>query len=328
IDERVVTWGPRSEPGPKLERGWVYGRWTEGNGGPVLRVYSEGLGQERPGLGYGLEKEPERPCQVAPPLRRRCAWWLSVEGYFNVLGRAYTNSAKIFYIGSILTGYALEWHQTRVRKFKDLNAADSFSSYAKAMEDWFYDPSEPSKNFKRLLKLRYEGSTNTHTKRFQEFNSLVGLSGIALKDIIRAAIPREISNLTFSYLKKGDTSDDGFIEAVNHAGQHYETMTGNADYLQNIVKPPSRQQSSRSHSYGSNNPSAMQPSKDVSSSRSKPPWPNRAAAFNGVDKSDVECYRDASAMCIRCGRTNHRFIDCFANKNGDGKSNGIWMTAA
>ncbi|CAK7275518.1 hypothetical protein SEPCBS119000_006728 [Sporothrix epigloea] len=248
------------------------------------------------------------------------AWWLSVEGYFNAFGKVYTDSAKIFFIGSILTDHALEWHQTRIRKFKDLNAADSFSSYAQAIETRFYDPSEPSRNLKRLLKLRYEGSTNTYTNRFQEFNSSVGLTGVALRDIIRAAIPREIANLTFSYLKKGDTSDEGFIDAVNHAGQHHETMNGNIDYLKDVAGPSSRLQSSRSHSSGSNNLSAMQPPKDVSSSSSKPAWPNRAAAFNGVDQSDVDRYRDASAMCIRCGRTNHNFIACFANKNVDGKT--------
>ncbi|CAK7275284.1 hypothetical protein SEPCBS119000_006615 [Sporothrix epigloea] len=249
--------------------------------------------------------------QIASPSERRPAafdgkktdrfsmWWKSVNAYFDALGDIFPNDrAKILWVGTLLTDCALEWHQDLVSGMDIYHVPSDWQSYASLIRKRFYDPAEPSKNLRKLTALRYEGDIHDYFARLQELNTSVELSGVALRETIKSALPKRILFLSLRYNRGIDPdTDHEFIANLCEAGRLYEAEE----------PATSEEESTPPEPLGWPFDTTPGPLEErFTGSKQSPLWPNPAAALKGVDQEDINRFKAANA-CIRYGTDKDTF---------------------
>ena len=266
------------------------------------------------------------------------AWWLSVKSYASVHKRSFADDeAKICWLGSLYTDVALEWHQKRTKQLEKLDVLDHWSAYSTALKERFRDPARRHRDLKAMKDLKYRDDISEYITKLQELNYSVSVSGIALQDLVTRTVPEEVVKMVYN--REGDLpeEDNDFLDAIVRAGLVYETMQANpalhrresgkdGSGSRSEHKKPDKTPSSNSRS-NSDRPAKNEKKRKRDDGgdhkKSDTPrekcWKDSKTALAGVDNSDVEKHKKAGAKCWRCGRNNHRSVECYAKKNMAGK---------
>ncbi|CAK7275289.1 hypothetical protein SEPCBS119000_006618 [Sporothrix epigloea] len=282
-----------------------------------LRVLEETVNTLSRTLSAQKAAPQEAPPQVSRPAaydgkKRDCfpTWWESVTVYFDSLGDIFPNDkAKILWVGTLLAGCALEWHQARVSFMETVCMEDDWQYYASSIRSRFYDSTEPIRNHKEIKALRYEGNICAYFARLEDLNASVGLSGVALRQIIYSALPERLIDLAFDM---GDIpeSDHELITYFRKVGQRHEEL---------LIRAAPTSDSTSREPRKPHTPRRL-PEEHSAGIKKSSHWPNPAAALKGIAQVDIDRFKIAGVSCIRCGRNNHQIGVCFAVKNVNGKN--------
>jgi hypothetical protein len=266
------------------------------------------------------------------------AWWMTVKAYINTHRHSYSSdTAKINWLGSYLTETAQEWHQQRVRGFEDMKRTDSWHAYVEALAERFTDPAQDNKDAKTIRELKYKGDICQYLTRFRDLNTRVQWSGATLRQHMSQVVPKEIIQMVYTRVGAAPKIDEDFIAALQEAGEIYESMLADPalQKKQDTTKTDNKQAAPKNNNNNSkgggqkNTPRNRQPAKDSGTkgqtkatgadSASTKRWAGNREALQGIDQADIDKYKTAKASCWRCGRNNHKSVECFAKKNLDGK---------
>ncbi|KAG6042458.1 hypothetical protein E4U33_001899, partial [Claviceps sp. LM78 group G4] len=154
------------------------------------------------------------------------AWWASVTFYLEANTESLgTDTIKINWVASHLTGKALTWHLDRQREFGAI-VSDSWASYSKALKERFTDKGEDAKNYHRMMQLKYDGDTNDYLTQFTELNTSGQPLGFHERSTIRKALPYKIVDRMQTWKQGKSLTDAEFISAQMSLGGHQSRIPG------------------------------------------------------------------------------------------------------
>ncbi|CAK7275547.1 hypothetical protein SEPCBS119000_006741 [Sporothrix epigloea] len=286
---------------------------------PVERSVTPSRHSGRPNKATSLMNKPSTYDGQDKELFR--PWWQSINDFLRVLGNAFeTDSAKISWVGSLMTGRAAMWHHQRVPN-EEKGPQESWQSYSSAIKERFRDPSEARKNMRKIRDLQYEGDIYSYLTEFNHLNAEVHFSGIAFQEHLLEILPKGISDLVYTRQGGVPNDDEDFVEAVTEAGLAYENKTASRSTR------PAKLPDARRGPIKPEPPKSSAPNDSRTFPRLRPVdsvkpnlWPSPNAALKDVEQTDVDRHRQAGASCIRCGRNNHSILDCFSIKSVTGKT--------
>jgi hypothetical protein len=243
-------------------------------------------------------------------------WWESVKEFL----RFYPNTAgyqRVIWVGTLLTNEALEWHQARRRQYDD---TDSWEAYSTALQKEYLDPREPGLALQKMWTLRYKGDIKAYFTSFRALNLLAKATGEPLQDMVNRAMPSEILHMRFAHNFGIFTEDEPFLDATYEAGRQVELeksllkhTEGTSRVQTSDAKDTERRtlKNRRDKDYRS---SAHESSKyrQEGKPQGKDRWESIQAALIGVPEQELVEHRKNKEGCLRCGRTGHRCLSCYA----------------
>ncbi|KAG6105211.1 hypothetical protein E4U13_008006 [Claviceps humidiphila] len=233
-------------------------------------------------------------------------WWSKVSIYLESYADSFkSDSIKINQVGLLLTEKAYMWHDHRYKRHKLDKECDTWDSYTKALEIRFTDKTKASRDYDRLLELKYEGNISQYLLEFMELHESGQPLGTGLRRQITKTIPRKISELVYSKHGRDPESDEDYINALEVAGEHYERMVVDG------ILPASGITPSKS--------SSTRTTKDSSKSGGVKRWPSLKEAFQGIDQTSIDQRKADLIECLRCGRDSHKTLTCYAKKDLTGR---------
>jgi hypothetical protein len=244
-------------------------------------------------------------------------WWESVKEFM----RFYPQTAgfrRIIWVGTLLTNEALEWHQARRRDFEE----DTWEEYSNALQKEYLDPHEAGQALQKMWALRYKGDIKAYLTSFRAQNRLAKSTGEAMQDMVNRALPTELIHMRFARSAGTFTNDEAFLQATFEAGRQVEME-------KNVIKRHEMlgSQSSSGNSKGSGKApkgQGMKESKDkaaaspVGKGAGTKRWDSMQEALASVPEKELADHRKIKDGCIRCGRTGHRCVDCYAKTTVSG----------
>ena len=287
------------------------------------------LNELRP-LLLGRRETARRPPMKAPDAfdgtySKLRPWWGLVEDYMEIHEPTMpTESIQIKFVGSLLRDEARRWYDTRKRAIEIRNERDSWNAFSKALLERFTDRQERRRDYHdhRLKALRYEGSIQEYLSRLEELNGRVGVSGLALRDIIFRQLTPEMIRTIFHKTGSIPEDDEALIQAVREAGTLEEELLRAQGYMKGFTqrKPAdSNQPNPEQTQSGDKKPRrrgrAKRP-KDFSHLTKL--WDNPKAAFQGVSFEETKKHKDMGRDCHRCGHNGHHLVHCRSGKTVGG----------
>ena len=259
--------------------------------------------------------------------------------------------ARITLYGSHTSEIALKWHQARLRVLLAQQLSDDWNSYEQALSERFTDKQEADKNLTKLKALKYNGDIQTFLSEIEELNTMTGLTGVALRELILGKVGPAILDATFMqhgcipigdvdllcairkaglYVEEKDRAKKQF-QGTTHSGPRNTENRMNPSFPKNgqwkgapqgkdsEKKSPGRK--TEKSGYKGRNPRDKGKRKDSGKkdfSNLEKKWKGWAEAFKDVPQDRIDKYKDKGKDCRRCGRANHMAIHCYAGTTIDG----------
>ena len=129
-----------------------------------------------------------------------------------------TDMLKVMSVGTFFRGVALHWYHTRQREFKSQARKDSWADFKAAVKARFTDQVRIDKDHDKMITLRYQGDIQDYLARIQELNSHVGLSGRALRKVIKTQLTLEMHTAIYNKCSCIPTEESILIETVREIG--------------------------------------------------------------------------------------------------------------
>lgn len=292
----------------------------------------------------------KKPTMQAPPkfkgqkTENFTSWISQLEDYLEYSeGSFVDDNQRIIWVSGLFQEKALQWHQDRRQAFRETAEIDTWAHYKFALKARFTDPFEHEEADKKMLSLKYQDDIADFLARIKELNIHVKLSGIAWRQRIKAALPREICDRLSTYLVPV-TDDEDFLSRVLNTGKahenhlaenrhrrgddrHQASSSSNAPTRnKNVDKGKKRDFASRGNPMPS---SYSAPSSNRDSRRDKPREPRKEfsqtanhepiytsleEATRGIPPSLVE-KRQRDGVCMRCGMNHHHWRFCRKQAN-------------
>ncbi|KAG6038830.1 hypothetical protein E4U39_007997 [Claviceps sp. Clav50 group G5] len=237
-------------------------------------------------------------------------WWSKVSIYLESYADSFkSDSIRINWVGSLLTDKAYMWHDHRYNRHKLDKECDTWVLYSKALEIRFTDKTKASKDYDRLLELKYEGDISQYLLEFMELHESGQPLGTGLRRQITKAIPQKISELVYSTHGRDPESDEDYINALEVAGEYYERMVVDGILPGSGTTPSKSDQQS----------SSTRTTKDARKPGGVKRWPSLKEAFQGIDQTSIDQRKADLIECLRCGRDSHKTLACYAKKDVTGR---------
>lgn len=228
-------------------------------------------------------------------------WWHYMEAYMEIHEPLPTERLQIMFVGSFLQDGARTWYDARKRTLKVRSEVDSWAAFSKALLERFTDRMEIWRYYDKIKNLRYEGSIQEYLSHLKDLNGLVGVSGIALWDIVLQQMTPEITRAIFHMVGPVPKSDDALIEAVRVAcSAEEEILLVHGRVEGSALEGPAGAEK---------NP---QQTKKKDFSHLTKVWECRKDAFKGIPFKETNKHKGKD--CRRCGRDGHGVLNCKATK--------------
>ncbi|KAG5938901.1 hypothetical protein E4U59_003527 [Claviceps monticola] len=237
-------------------------------------------------------------------------WWSKVSIYLESHADSFkSDSIRINWVGSLLTDKAYMWHDHRYNRHKLDKECDTWDLYSKALEIRFTDKTKASKDYDRLLELKYEGRISQYLLEFLELHESGQPLGIGLRRHITKTLPLKISELVYNKYGRDPESDEDYINALEVAGEYYERMVLDGILPASVTAPSKSDQQ----------PSSTRTTKDSRKSGGTQRWPSLKEALQGIDQASINQRRADLIECLRCGRDSHKTLTCYAKTDLKGR---------
>lgn len=255
------------------------------------------------------------------------SWWMSMESYLSIHDTSrMTDEQRIYWVGMSLTSKAHGWHYQRDRTMRAAGQKDTWDDYCKALRQRFTDPAQKQRDYSEMRDLKYKGDISAYLTRIQDLNLTAQCSGVALQNLILANIPDQIYDLMHAHHGEIPQEDDMFLEAVKRAGLSYERKLANRTLIKREPSAWTKEQSKsdrrgeQSSTSSTNSPAQTNRQRASATTNTKDQtWPSMKEALQGIAQADVDKRKKAKVSCWRCGRDNHRTLNCYAKRDLDGK---------
>jgi len=190
------------------------------------------------------------------------------------------------------------------------------------------DPWEGSRALQKMWALRYEGDIKSYFTTFRALNLHAKVNGVPLQHMIDQAMPEDIIDMRFAHNPSVFRDDEPFLRATYEAGRSVERLKalqktkrewerrgssgGGPGGWGSIRDPrgPARAPKSRGRKgrgvSGGNGQAGQGPGKGTEL------WESVQVALVGVPQEEIAEHKKSKYNCLRCGRTGHRCIACYA----------------
>jgi hypothetical protein len=176
-----------------------------------------------------------------------------------------------------------------------------------------------------MWALRYKGDIKAYVTSFRALNRLAKSTGEAMQDMVNKALPTDIVHMRFARSAGTFTDDDTFWHATFEAGRQVELeknvikrhesvpmgsqgSSGNSKGPGKVPKGQGKKEKDEQPAGESNGSGQVTSSKGPGTKR----WESIQAALQGVPEIEIADHNKSKDNCLRCGRTGHRCIACYA----------------
>jgi hypothetical protein len=260
------------------------------------------------------------------------AWWIEMKRWMRFYAESLQKDTdKIDWVGFQLTGTARRWFQAREKQLESYHQEDTWKEFTEALIKRYVDPKEAEKDHKKIKALEYKGDIKDYITRLRDLNTTVLMSGPAYRDVVKAAVPKEMLKMVYSRSGGIPQEDEEFLAAVTEAGEVIEDMKED-DRLKEHAKKDSEKSSHKKESVETkkdkkkkgDTPTSDKKKKDSSDSKKKETkkkesiFQSGKEALEGVSQDEIDRHKTSKADCIRCGRDGHKMYDCYAKATTNG----------
>ncbi|KAG6195665.1 hypothetical protein E4U35_008299 [Claviceps purpurea] len=237
-------------------------------------------------------------------------WWSKVSIYLESYADSFkSDTIRINWVGSLLTDKAYMWHDHRYKRHKLNKQCDTWDLYSAALEIRFTDKAKVSRDYDRLLKLKYEGRISQYLLELLELHESGQPLGTGLRRHISTTLPKKISELVYNKHGRDPEDDEEYINALEVAGEHYERMVLDGILTASDTAPSKSDQQ----------PSSTRTTKDSRKSGGTKRWPSMKEALQGIEQTSIDQRRADLIECLRCGRDSHKTLTCYAKADLNGR---------
>jgi len=196
------------------------------------------------------------------------------------------------------------------------------------------DPWAGSRALQKMWALRYEGDIESYFTTFRALNHHAKVNGVPLQYMIDQAMPEDIIDMRFAHNPGVFREDEPFLRATYEAGRSVERLkallktkrewerrgssSGGSGGRGSIGAPrgPGRAPKNRGRKgrgvSGGSGQAGQGPGKGTEL------WESVQAALVGVPQEEIAEHKKSKHNCLRCGRTGHRCIACYAGTTAAG----------
>lgn len=202
---------------------------------------------------------------------------------------------------------------------------DNWTAFRSAMEARFQRTDEAFRDYTKMQARKYKGDIEYYISSIMSLNVQAGLSGVALKAVIRHGLPKEIQD-NMARDTRPDMPDLDYIELARRCGQQHEYRAeqekadrsfgkGSAD-----AKKPSTAEAKSTDGTKSRkgkDKAKPSPSDKKGKSQTSTPGPSKQpvthtdkeAALKGISHT-LRKERKDKKQCQRCGKWRHDWQTC------------------
>jgi hypothetical protein len=152
---------------------------------------------------------------------------MDVEIHFEYYKQAFANEKdRISWIGSILKGKALQWHQARIKSLTSHCLTDNWGAYWQAAETQFKSEHEITEIARKLRELKYKGHISDYLVKLKDLNRKVEVVVQVCWDQVKSQMPSEIVDMIYT-IGPNPMEDAEFLRVLELAGKRVEAPDQN-----------------------------------------------------------------------------------------------------
>jgi len=253
------------------------------------------------------------------------SWWESVIQFISFYPDS-TNAQRIAWIGTLLSGTALDWHQHRRCTTGD---RDIWALYATHLQAEYCDRQEGVNAQRKLRKLEYKGDIKAYLTEFRALNIHARYTGETLQEKINLAMPRTIIDMRFTHHMGGFLDDEHFLTATYEAGVHVEQrkaleeLRGRKKETGQKDAPGKDSGKSRKGQEEKEGPKQLEKAdlggKTERSGFGQPGHgKTKEEALVGVPTKERKEYRSSKDNCWGCGQAGDKTFECYVGTTTGG----------
>jgi len=208
------------------------------------------------------------------------------------------------WVGSSCIDEALAWHNYR---YERLGRNDTWEAYQTAIQDEFRNPRENEEALEDINRLRYKGDIRMYLNAFGSLNRIAGVNGPALQEKINRALPAEILDMRSCQVRGVILADHDFLDATLEAGVQVEMTKA----LKAAVSGTQEKKKEEGKERKGNSERSITLPTHKTEKEGRKIWGTTKEAVAGVSPSELAAHKQKDG-CHRCGRENHRAVECYA----------------
>jgi len=253
------------------------------------------------------------------------SWWESVVEFISFYPDS-TDTQRIVWIGTILSGTALDWNQHRRHITGD---RDTWALYATHLQAEYCDRQEGANAQRRLGELEYKGDIKAYLTEFWALNICTRCSGESLQEKINLAMPRAIIDMWFSHHMGDFVDDEHLLTATYEVGVHVEQRKALEELRERKKEAGQKDAPGKDSGKGRKGQGEKEGPKrsertDLGGKTERSGfgqpchWKTKEEALAGVPTKERKEYGSSKENCWRCGRAGHKTFECDAGTTTGG----------
>ena len=236
-------------------------------------------------------------------------WFRTVEDHLEYCaGQFSTDTQKILWLGSFLTGKAQIWFQDRRTQALKERSIDDWRRFRRALKDRFIDTHEIFKADLKLEQLEYKQDISHYLAQFRSMNQHVGLQGAPLRNRILRHMPSRVRE-RMSMFPRLPEDDEDFLQRLEEVARTDEDFA-QEEKLMSTVRPANRGEGGKDTKSRAWTKSTSKAEQSSTQQSREVVHTDRDAALKGIPESLIRS-RETKSQCLRCGMNNHQFRYCF-----------------
>ena len=231
-----------------------------------------------------------------------------------------TDAQRIAWIGTLLSGTALDWHQHRRRTTGN---RDTWALYATHLQAEYHDRQEGANAQRRLGELKYKADIKAYLTEFRALNIYARCIGESLQEKINLAMPRAIINMRFAHHMGDFVDDEHFLTATYEVGAHVEQRKALEELRARKKEAGQKDTPGKDSGKGRKGQGEKEGPKrsERTDSGGKTEragfgqlgyWKTKEEALARVPTKERKEYGSSKDNCWRCSQAGHKTFKCYA----------------
>lgn len=240
---------------------------------------------------------------------------------------------KIRYAAMLLKGDAHKWYEAYHLKVNERAAArvrgwhepldPSYATWERfeaSLRASFGSRLTRERAVKQFEELRHSSSIDTYLDELIRLMWQTGYTDDVVKDKIRRSLNEELSKDWSKVLDKPDTLSGWLVKLreMGHSNEAWAEEHKPRSSSSKAGKASAGKKGKTSERSGGSQRESGGPSKDKKGKKKDGGWKDRATELKGIPKSELE-YREKHERCLKCGKENHKWFDCWTKDPVIGK---------